>query len=131
MSTRVNGACLHMYDAKANHDKYYRIFQYEIDGTWFVQAHWGRDGQRGQVKSTGYSTLRGAQREMISTMGDKVRKGYELLGEGTVAVDERHHGDVRFISDKLADRVARPPIKLPDGYVFIIREEPDVLDLIA
>lgn len=132
MTVRVHGFSLHLYDDRVNNDKYYRSFIVPAaDGSATLVNHWGRDGAAGQVRFERHGNSLVASAVLGRTLRAKLGKGYQLLGEGAVSVDESNLGDARKVSAKLQDWVGRPPIKMPSGYVFIIHEEEDIMDLIA
>lgn len=135
MSVRIYGVSLHCYDDKARHDKFYRVYWWQNpnNGQFYLTKCWGRDGATGQSKTEHCTDQAVAEREMRTVVAAQMqpKKGYQFLGEGSVAVDLLTVlKDPRRTGRKLHDWVGRPPVKLPGNYRFIIREEEDILDLI-
>lgn len=136
LTIRVFGASMHCYDHKTNSDKFYRayIWQDPRSGRWYLTKCWGRDGSRGRAKTESCASQAIAERELRMVRAHQMspRKGYQFLGEGAVHVNEFDVLDnPQAVGQKLHDWVGRPPLKLPDGFVFVIHEEDDIMDLIA
>lgn len=131
---KVHGVSLHYFDSDKNSDKYYRAFvwYYPDKGVWKVTCHWGRDGApRGQSQSTSWGTLSQADTFLSKKVDEKVRKGYEYLGQGEIEVpDSVPINDVNLVGDLLHNRVGRKPTKLHGGFMLIIQEEEYIEDLI-
>jgi predicted DNA-binding WGR domain protein len=128
---KVTGVSLHFYDEAINSDKFYRAFFF-ADGNrsqWIGVCHWGRYGARGQLKVQYYRTEAQAERMVRAKGQEKVKKGYELLGDGSY--DAAHAVSHEFLSSMLHNRIARPPVRTSIGVSFIIEEEPDLADLLA
>ncbi len=75
--TPIHKAELEIFDTKANHNKFWRIYVYQMNDGYFIARHWGRNGTKGQqmVESSysRYSSLDYAER----LQEEKTRKGYK------------------------------------------------------
>lgn len=133
MKIQVHGISLHCYDRQKNSDKFYRVYIWQDStGLWYLNKCWGRDGSMGAYKSYLVRYQAVGEIEMHAIQAAQVGKGYEFLGETKLLVEaEDLTDDPRGVGAKLHDWIGREPVKLPDGYIFIIREEEDILDLIA
>ena len=134
---KVHGVSLHYFDDRQNADKFYRAFVWHADdGTWQVTCHWGRDGApRGQVQTTSWDTLAQADLMLRKKVDEKLRKGYEYLGQGEIEVTDAilrwgGHDGLSLAGNKLHALVGRTPTKLPEGFSLLIREEDDIEDLV-
>jgi predicted DNA-binding WGR domain protein len=130
---RVHGVSLHYFNSEQNNDKFYRAFVWRSqNGVWNVTCHWGRDGApSGQTLTTSWNTLTEADRMLSKKVDEKLRKGYEYLGQGEIEVSDVHYfTQVNTIGDLLHRRVGRQPTKLFGGFSLIIREEDYIEDLI-
>lgn len=129
---KVHGVSLHMFDETNNSDKFYRAFVWQDKGSWNVSYHWGRDGApRGQIATSCHFSLDDADRTLKKKINEKLRKGYEYLGQGEIDVaDISSEYDLACAGHKLHNRVGRTPTKLPNGFSLVIREEDDIEDLI-
>lgn len=134
---KLHGVSLHYYDSEANHDKFYRAFVwYSPDKGWQVTCHWGRDGApRGQVQTSSWHELSQADLFLRKKVDEKIRKGYEFLGQGEIEVSDWFQTALTDtmlarLGSKLHERVGRTPTKLHSGFSLIIREEDYIEDLI-
>jgi predicted DNA-binding WGR domain protein len=129
---KVHGVSLHFFDAGVNSDKFYRAFSWKDDqNEWHVAYHWGRDGApNGQVKTLMYSSRSAVEEALEKKVEEKIRKGYEFLGQGEIEVNDI--SDVAETGHRLHARVGRTPQKLSGGgFALIIQEEPDLLELLT
>lgn len=132
--TECTGYALHFYDAglgKNGSDKFYHAFFFlDDDRSYIVVLHWGRDGSVGQVKQETVSTYMDAKRLMDKKLNEKLRGGYEKLGEGTTGVDLTVAATTAAavfalaVSERDADKS-----RMTGG--IIIHEEPDLMDLLG
>lgn len=136
---RVHGVSLHLFDDDNNHDKFYRAFVWRADdGAWQVTCHWGRDGApRGQVQTTGWNSLADADAMLRKKVDEKIRKGYEYLGQGEIELSDAllrwggaDHEGLSVAGHRLHSLVGRTPTKLVGGFTLVIREEDYIEDLI-
>lgn len=123
---KLEGYVLHMFDSKANHDKFYRIFTFEQDGRSCLVTGWGRDGTKGSVKEEWFNDERRAALHKKASLARKVKRGYRVLGEGSCTVQSGL--TTLEMGERLNTWIGRDPIKA-DG--FVIREEPDIEDLLT
>lgn len=128
---RIVGASLHYFDEAQNSDKFYRAFTFSRDGSdWLTVCHWGRYGSVGTVKSVHFIDESAATTFVRSKVSSKIRKGYEVLGDGACDTAAMGASYVE-LSSMLHNRIARAPVRTSLGITFIIEEEPDVWDLLA
>lgn len=62
-------------------DKSNKFWEIQLEGK-SVTTHWGRIGTDGQTKSKGYGSDDEAKKEYDKAIASKVKKGYELVGDG-------------------------------------------------
>lgn len=128
---KVHGVSLHFFDAGVNSDKFYRAFiWYDNNGWWHVAYHWGRDGApRGQSKTETYFTKADVERALERKVNEKIRHGYQFLGQGEIEV--RNVNDINETGNTLHARVGRTPVKSGSGFSLIIDEEADLLEMLT
>lgn len=132
MTTKVHGVSMHFYDERANSDKFYRMFVCDMNnghGNWAFVKVWGRAGQAGTARVEYCGDEQLARHKLTRKTNEQRNKGYQLLGEDIVR-SPLPLVDPISSAQKLHDRIGREPIKMPAGYVFIIREEEFIEDLI-
>lgn len=138
MTTKVHGVSLHFYDpgmGLSGSDKFYRAFiwatQNANGGTfWNAAYHWGRDGApTGQFKHETYTDRADAMHAIEKKVTEKVRKGYEFLGQGELEV--RSISDVAEVGHEVHRKLGHTPTKVGGGFSLIIQEEADLLELLT
>lgn len=68
---------LEIFDPKANHNKFWRIYVYPADpGHFYVARHWGRNGTKGQQMVEYFYGRYEAQRSAEDLANEKIGKGY-------------------------------------------------------
>jgi predicted DNA-binding WGR domain protein len=127
------GYALHYFDAglgQRGSDKFYRAFFYENNGNWFSILHWGRDGTTGQAKVEAHADEHVARKHIEKKRTEKVRHGYEALGEGQHGLDITKSATT--IGEEFALFVSnRAPDKSRMTGSYLIHEEPDLMDLLS
>lgn len=129
------GYALHFFDAgvgQKGSDKFYRGFWYvDAKGTYRVVTNWGRDGAVGQMKVDEFTNQFDAEKLLDKKRHEKVRHGYEILGQGTqlIVVDSMTTLQAAALFASLVAERDADKTRMTGG--ILIHEEPDLMDLLG